>query len=242
MDIREVKGKVNSIQTLGTLDGPGVRFVLFLQGCPLRCSCCHNPETWDVSGGEEYTAGQIFDKISRYKSYFGKDGGVTVSGGEALLQSEFCTALFKLCKENSINTCLDTSGCVLNDSAKELLSLTDLVLLDIKYTTDEKYLKYVGCHQNQVLDFLDYLDKNKIETWLRQVLIPTKNDGEENLVRLAEIKKAHSCVSKCELLAFRKLCTSKYDSMKIDFPFADIDEASPELLSESQNRLDELCK
>lgn len=242
MDIREVKGKVNSIQTLGTLDGPGVRFVLFLQGCPLRCSCCHNPETWDVSGGEEYTAGQIFDKICRYKSYFGKDGGVTVSGGEALLQSEFCTALFKLCKENSINTCLDTSGCVLNDSVKELLSLTDLVLLDIKYTTDEKYLKYVGCHQKQVLDFLDYLDKSKIETWLRQVLIPTKNDDEENLVRLSEIKKAHSCVSKCELLAFRKLCTSKYDSMKIDFPFADIDEASPELLTESQNRLDELCK
>lgn len=242
MDIREVKGRVNSIQTLGTLDGPGVRFVLFLQGCPLRCACCHNPETWDVNGGEEYTAGQIFDKICRYKSYYGKDGGVTVSGGEALLQSEFCTALFQLCKENSINTCLDTSGCVLNDSVKELLSLTDLVMLDIKYTTDEKYLKYVGCHQKTVLDFLDYLDANGIETWLRQVLIPTKNDDEENLVRLAEIKKAHECVSKCELLAFRKLCTSKYDDLKIEFPFANIDEASPELLSESQNRLDELCR
>ena len=109
-----IKGRVHSIQTLGTLDGPGVRFVLFLQGCPLRCACCHNPDTWDLEGGTLYTAKEILDKVLRYKEYFGKTGGITISGGEPLLQSEFAFELFSLCKENGIHTCLDTSGCLIN--------------------------------------------------------------------------------------------------------------------------------
>lgn len=242
MHIRERKGRVNAIQTLGTLDGPGVRFVLFLQGCPLRCACCHNPETWNTESGTEYTAGEIFDRICRYKNYFGADGGVTISGGEALLQSDFVAAIFELCKAEHIHTCLDTSGCILNDKVRHLLSLTDLVLLDMKYTVEEQYQHYVGCSMETVLDFLDYLDEKQIETWLRQVLISTKNDSRENLKQLAAIKKAHTCVRKCELLAFRKLCTSKYEKLNLNFPFADIPETSPEMLNRCQADLDDLCK
>ncbi|MBR5241599.1 MAG: 4Fe-4S cluster-binding domain-containing protein, partial [Clostridia bacterium] len=122
------EGRVHSIQTLGTLDGPGVRFVIFMQGCNLRCGCCHNPDTWSFEGGKIYTAEELLKKIMNYRTYFGKDGGVTVSGGEPLLQAEFIKELFILCHDNGINTCLDTSGSILNDGVKELLAHTDRVL------------------------------------------------------------------------------------------------------------------
>ena len=129
-------GFVNSIQTLGTLDGPGVRFVVFMQGCPLKCGYCHNPETQELSGGKEYTADQIVASVLRYKEYFGENGGITVSGGEPLLWANFVEELFTLCKKDGINTCLDTSGSILNNAVKEMLTHTDRVLLDIKYTND----------------------------------------------------------------------------------------------------------
>ena len=135
----EIKGRVHSIQSMGTLDGPGVRFVVFLQGCPLRCKCCHNPDTWDFKKGKECSAAELVGRALRYKEYFGSDGGVTLSGGEPLMQDEFAIEFFRLCRENGLNTCLDTSGCVLNEATKELLSLTDRVLLDIKYLSDEEY-------------------------------------------------------------------------------------------------------
>lgn len=241
MNAEEIKGRVNSIQTLGTLDGPGVRFVLFLQGCPLQCACCHNPETWPAQGGTEYSAAEIMARIRRYKSYFGKAGGVTLSGGEVLLQSAFASAIFEQCRAEDIHTCLDTSGCMLNAQVRRLLSFTDLVLLDIKYTTPEQYQRYVGCSMQRVLEFLAYLNTQQIETWLRQVLIPGKNDNEINLKQLANIKKANPCVSKCELLAFRKLCISKYEELGRAFPFADIAETTPESLAQCQRMLDSFC-
>ena len=133
----EIKGKIHSFQSLGTIDGPGVRFVIFMQGCPLRCGCCHNPDTWAFEGGSHYTAREVMDKAKRYREYFGKDGGITVSGGEPLMQVEFVLELFKLCKIEGINTCLDTSGCLLNSQIIELLKFTDRVLLDVKYTDEE---------------------------------------------------------------------------------------------------------
>ncbi|MBR3589070.1 MAG: 4Fe-4S cluster-binding domain-containing protein, partial [Clostridia bacterium] len=155
-------GRIHSLQSLGTVDGPGIRYVVFLQGCNLRCGCCHNPDTWDMSQGTKYTAEEILQKVLRFREYFGTDGGITVSGGEPLLQAEFCTELFSLCHENGINTCLDTSGSILNDSVKKLLSHTDRVLLDIKYTTDSLYQKYVGCSMDKPLAFLAYLNEKKI--------------------------------------------------------------------------------
>ena len=139
------KGYINSFQSMGTLDGPGIRFVAFLQGCNLRCGCCHNPETWEIGKGEEYTAAEIVEKAKRFKNYFGKEGGITLSGGEPLLQPRFAAEIFTLSKENEINTCLDTSGSLLNEDVLNLLNVTDRVLLDVKYSTEEDYIKYVGC-------------------------------------------------------------------------------------------------
>lgn len=233
-------GRVHSVQTLGTLDGPGVRYVLFLQGCPLRCGCCHNPDTWEFSGGKEMTAAEVFAQVQRYRPYFGANGGITLSGGEALLQADFAAELFGLCKAAGIHTCLDTSGCILTESVKNLLRVTDLVLLDIKYTTDEKYRAYVGCCLQSVVDFLDYLAAEGIATWLRQVVIEGKNDDAENFAALAQIAKSHANVEKTQLLAFRKLCSTKYEALQKPFIFGDIPETSADKLRLLQEKLDRM--
>ncbi len=223
-------GQVHSLQTLGTVDGPGVRTVVFMQGCPLRCACCHNPDTWETGGGREYTAEELLQKVLRYKEYFKESGGITLSGGEPLLQAEFACKVFSLCKENGIHTCLDTSGCILNDAVRALLAQTDLVLLDIKYTDPALYKKHVGCEMQSVLDFLAYLASHNIPTWLRQVIIPSVNDSEENILRLKELAARHPNVQKIELLPFRKICASKYQEMQIKFPFGEIPEADKTLM------------
>ena len=215
-------GYVHQIQSLGTVDGPGVRFTVFLKGCNLRCKCCHNPDTWDISGAQEYTAEQILEKLTHYREYFGDTGGITFSGGEPLLQSDFVYEVFSLCKQIGINTCLDTSGSVINDSVKKLLTVTDRVLLDIKYTSDKLYLDNVGCRLTSVLDFLKELQKHNIPTTLRHVIIPSLNDNKESILKLKGIAENHPCVDKIELLPFRKICQVKYDNMGLDFPFADI--------------------
>ena len=223
-------GRIHSIQSLAASDGPGLRFAVFMQGCPLRCGCCHNPDTWDFSGGKEYTAEEIVQKASRYKSYFGSKGGITVSGGEPLMQADFVREIFELSHKEGINTCLDTSGCVMNDDVKNLLKHTDRVLLDIKYTDGESYKKHVGYEKENPLEFLDYLNKEKIPVTLRQVIIPTLNDNEDNVKKLKEIADKHECVDKIELLPFRKLCQIKYDNMGIEFPFKDIPEPPKETM------------
>ena len=230
-------GKVHSFQSLGTVDGPGVRYVVFMQGCPLRCKCCHNPDTWDFSGGKEFTPEQVLQKVIRVKEYFGADGGITLSGGEPLMQSEFVTELFSLCHANGINTCLDTAGCLINDSVKDLLKQTDRVLLDIKYTSDEEYKQNVGCNLNEVLEFLSLLDSMNVPTTLRQVIIPSVNDTEEKIKRLKEIANKHKCVDKIELLPFRKICQVKYDNMKLQFPFGDKKEPTAECMKKLNDLL-----
>lgn len=237
-----IKGRISSFQTLGTLDGPGVRFVAFLQGCPLRCACCHNPETWDINGGKEYTAKEVAEKAERYKEYFSKDGGITISGGEPLLQAEFTAEIFRLCKERDINTCLDTSGSILNEKTEKLLDYTDYCLLDIKYTTDSQYRQYVGCGINKPLDFLERLNAKKIPTRIRQVIIDNLNDDTDNIRRLAEIVRKYPCIEKTELLAFRKLCASKYQKLGIDFPLADTPETPQYKIKLLEEKLAEVLK
>lgn len=242
MNGASIKGAVHSIQTLGTLDGPGVRFVVFLQGCPLRCGCCHNPDTWERDGGTQYTAHELADRAARYRTYFGTNGGVTLSGGEPLLQAEFGTAFFRESHNRGINTCLDTSGCVLNESVKAFLLECDRVLLDIKYHTDALYREYVGCGIDQPLRFLAYLNEKKIPTTLRQVVIPTLNDTVENDTFLKELVAAHSCVDQVELLPFKKICTVKYDQMGIPFRFADIPTPDREEVKRRQAELNKAKK
>lgn len=229
-------GRINSIQTLGTLDGPGVRFVVFVQGCPLRCAYCHNPDTWDFKGGEEMSADEIFKKLLRYKAYFKNNGGVTVSGGEPLMQAEFVYKLFTLCKQSGIHTCLDTSGCVWNDHVEKLLDVTDLCLLDVKMTTPADYERYINWEMDPVMFFLNKLEEKKIPTWIRQVIVPEINNNEDNILKLKRIADAHTNVKKVELLPFRKICTVKYDNLHIDFPLKN----TPEETLEDIDRLKKL--
>lgn len=230
-------GRIHSFQSLGTVDGPGVRCVVFMQGCPLRCACCHNPDTWDFSGGEEVEADALVEKIMRFKSYIRK-GGVTVSGGEPLMQAGFVTELFRKLKVLGIHTALDTSGCVFNDDVAELLQYTDLVLLDYKYAKPDDYLKYTKCEQGRADEFLDELQKREIPTWLRRVIIPTLNDDEQSAVQLREIAEKYTCVEKTELLPFRKLCIEKYKDIGIPFPLAHI----PEPTKETMDKLNQIIE
>ena len=216
-----MEGYIHSFQSLGTVDGPGVRCVVFVQGCPLRCICCHNPDTWDFGKGEKVDTAALVKKILRYRMYFGSKGGVTVSGGEPLMQPRFVRELFEKLHENGIHTALDTSGCVFNEDVAKLLDVTDLVLLDHKYSSEEAYFQNVKCHLADVEFFLDEIDRRKIETWLRRVIIPGKSDDPDSIKLLDEVARTHKCVSRIELLPFRNLCAEKYASLGIPFPLAD---------------------
>ncbi len=237
MSEQPIFGRVHSLQSMGTLDGPGVRFVVFLQGCPLRCHCCHNPDTWAIDGGTPYTAEDLVTRALRFREYFGNEGGVTVSGGEPLLQAAFVREFFSLCHEHGLNTCLDTSGCVLNDEVEAVLDVTDRVLLDIKYTNDADYRAYVGCEMNKPLAFLERLTEKGIPTTLRQVIIPTVNDTDDNVLSLKRLADEHPNVDKIELLPFRKLCQVKYDNMGVAFPFGHLPEPTTEQMAHLQSLL-----
>lgn len=232
-------GYIHSIQSLGTLDGPGVRFVVFMQGCNLRCGCCHNPDTWSMDGGTVYSPEEIVQKAEHYREYFGNAGGITVSGGEPLLQAEFVREVFTLCHRKGIHTCLDTSGSILNDSVKALLAVTDRVLLDYKYTTDALYKENVGCSIDAVHMFLAHLQEESIPVTLRQVIIPTLNDNTENILAVKAVANAHPCIDKIELLPFRKICQVKYDKLGIPFRFGHLPEPSKEMMLSLEKKITE---
>lgn len=222
-----MEGRIHSFQSLGTLDGPGVRFVTFLQGCPLRCACCHNPDTWEREGGMRLSAQQVFDKAARFHSYFGSEGGVTVSGGEPLLQAEFVAEYFSLCREAGIGTALDTSGCIWNEAAERLLPLCDLVLLDFKMTNEPDYFRYTRMHMETVERFLAQTERFGVGVWIRQVMIPGINDTEQSVRLLCEKTLRRRNVQRIELLPFKKLCSAKYEQMGIAFPLAETPEPEP---------------
>ncbi len=225
-----MNGYIQSIQTLGTLDGPGVRFVLFMQGCPLRCAFCHNPETWETGCGTVMTPEEVLTRVLKYRNYFGQNGGITVSGGEPLLQPEFVYELFSLCKSHGIHTTLDTSGCILNDKIKKLLSVTDLVLLDYKMTNKQDYKKYTGASIDDVNAFLTYLNDTGINMWIRHVVIKDITDSKENALFLKNLKDKFSYIQKTELLPFHKMCSSKYDELGIEFPLKNTPETSDDTI------------
>ena len=220
--------RISSFQSLGTVDGPGVRAVVFMQGCPIRCHCCHNPETWEINGGEEITDDELFNKILRCKSYFGKNGGVTFSGGEPLLQCDFLINFLPRLKNEGINIAIDTSGCILNDKVKQVIEICDLVLLDYKYTNSADYLKYTGMDKKKADEFLSFLNSINKSVWIRQVVIPDINNNSESIKYLFSLKNKFPCIEKIELLPFRKLCIEKYNNLGLDFPFKDIRETTKE--------------
>ncbi len=234
-----MRGRIHSFQSLGAVDGPGIRFVVFLQGCTLRCAYCHNPDTWSFTG-EEYDVDEVVAKILRYRTYFGETGGVTVSGGEPLLQWEFVCALFRRLRAEKIHTALDTAGIGNIEGARAVLRETDLVLCDLKFSTDEDYLRYCRGNRNTVLSFLRLTEKMHVPLWIRHVVVPGLNDGDNSIAEIARTARQFSNLEKLELLPFRKICVSKYKNLGIEFPLDACEECSRSELERLQALIDRL--
>ena len=222
---------------MGAVDGPGLRCVVFMQGCDLRCIYCHNPETWDKAGGKEISVEELVSKIDRYRSYILKDGGVTVSGGEALMQGQFVAELFRQLKRMDYHTALDTSGVGDLQGAKEVLRYTDLVIADMKFTKARDFRTYCHGDIGEVFDFLALTAKMQIPLWIRQVIVPGINDTKENILALGEAVSRYPNLEKIELLPFRKLCESKYTALGIPFLLRDIPECSNDTIAALEKQL-----
>ena len=225
----EYYARVHSIESFGTLDGPGIRFVLFLQGCSLRCKYCHNRDTWDIKAGELKSLDEILTKILRYKNYIYKDGGDTVTGGEPLLQAEFLIELFKKLKKHKIHTCIDTSGMVvLNEKIKELIDWTDLFLLDIKHIDSEKSRNLVGLPNTRELEFARYLSDHNKHMWIRQVLVPGITDDEKDLLKLRDFIKSLNTVDRVEILPYHDMGKYKWKELGQKYELEDVRPATEE--------------
>lgn len=232
-------GRVHSLETFGTVDGPGIRFVVFMQGCPLRCQYCHNPDTWKVGIGTEYTSQQLMDEIIKYKSYINlSNGGVTFTGGDPLLQAEFILEVAKLCKKDGISVALDTSGYVLNDKVKALLEYVDIVLLDIKSYDANTYKEVTGAPLSPTLKFMDYLREKKIRTWVRFVYVPQLTDDMDSIKGLSEYLDDYPNVEKIELLGFHKMGEYKWEELGYDYKLTDTQEPSKEELLKAKSILE----
>jgi len=234
--------KIHSFESFGTVDGPGVRFIVFLQGCPLRCLYCHNPDTWNVNGGKEYSAQEVYKEIKKYYNYI-KDGGVTISGGEPLLQIDFVIELFKLLKQDQIHTCVDTSGIVFNNNEKivekfqTLLQYTDLFLLDIKQIDDLKHRKLTGQSNERVKAFLSFLNEHKKSVWIRYVLVPGYSDKHQDVSNLHEFLKQFQNIEKIEVLPYHTLGVSKYEALNLKYPLEGVSTPSKESIKKTREIL-----
>lgn len=220
-----MKGRIHSIESFGTVDGPGIRFVLFLQGCPLRCLYCHNPDTWAFDQGTEKTVDEIVTEILKYKSYL-KNGGVTISGGEPLAQLEFVIKLFTELKKHQLHTCIDTSGYYFNELTKKnydrLLEVTDLFLLDIKHIDDEKHLTLTSVSNTNPLNFARYLSEQKKPVWIRHVLVPGYSDDVRDLIKLRSFIDSLDNVENVEVLPYHTMGVNKYQQLGKIYPLEEV--------------------
>ena len=221
-------GQIHSFESFGTVDGPGIRFVIFMQGCPLRCLYCHNPDSWG-KGGETHEVEAVAKRVMRYKNYFGDKGGVTVSGGEPLMQIDFVTELFTILKAEGVHTCIDTSGITFNPNSKEsvekhekLLKVTDLVMLDIKHIDDEACKKLTGHSNAHTLAFARFLSEKGKAIWIRQVLVPGYTDEEASLKRTRAFIDGLKTVEKVEVLPYHTMGVVKYEKLGMEYPLAGV--------------------
>ena len=235
--MESIKARVHSFESFSTVDGPGIRYVIFLQGCPLRCKYCHNRDTRDPKLGEIYTVDEVVEKILHYKEYMGTNGGVTVSGGEPLLQIDFVIELFKRLKEHNIHTALDTSGFIDTDKLKDLLQYTDLVLLDLKHMQDNEHKELIGVSNEKILNFAKHLSENNIPMWIRHVLVPGITDDEQHLVKLKEFIKTLKSVEKVEILGYHWLGKEKWELLGEKHPLEGVAEASEQDLQRAETIL-----
>jgi len=215
-------GYIHSIETMGLVDGPGIRVVVFMQGCPLRCLFCHNPETWNRKSDKKMTSKEIVDEVRKYRPYIEKDGGVTFSGGEPLLQTEYLLEMLKMCKNAGFHTCIDTSGTGYSkEYLDEVLKYIDLVILDIKAIDSVSYKEMTGIEIDEFNYFVERLNKNNNKIWLRQVIVPNINDNEEYILKLKEYIKRFKNVEKIELLPYHSMGIEKYKKLNLKYRLLD---------------------
>jgi pyruvate formate lyase activating enzyme len=219
-----MKGRIHSLETMGMVDGPGIRYVIFLQGCPFRCQYCHNPDTWDPRDGKKMDTEEILADLQSYLPYYRHSGGgLTVSGGEPLLQANFVRELFRLCRDHGIHTTLDTAGSVWNEEVEELLDYTDLVLLDLKEMDAKKHHALTGSFNDSVLRFAKQLAARQIPVWIRHVLVPGLTDDPEGLRQLGAFIRDMGNVEKVEILPFHKMGEYKWQQLGISFRLTTVD-------------------
>lgn len=225
-----IKGKIHSIETFGTVDGPGVRYVVFFSGCPMRCLYCHNPDTWEKENGQEYTTDEILFRFFRNREFY-VTGGITATGGEPMGQIDFLTELFEKAKEKDVHTCLDTNGIYFNPDDKgrmkkidRLLKVTDLVMLDIKHIDTDEHKKLTGFGNENVLSFAEYLNKKNVKMRIRHVIVPGITDKKEELEALGKFLMGFTNIEKVETLPYHTLGKVKYEKLGIDYPLGNTEQ------------------
>lgn len=238
-------GRIHSFESFGTVDGPGIRFVVFLQGCPLRCQYCHNPDTWGADG-QEYSVDEVVERALKYRKYFGDKGGVTVTGGEPLMQIDFVTELFTKLKAQGVHTCVDTSGISFNpnsqisvDKHEKLLAVADLFLLDIKHIDDDACKKLTGQSNAHTLAFAKFLSEHGKKVWIRQVLVPNLTDDDESLLRTRAFIDSLETVEKVEVLPYHSMGEVKYEKLGLEYPLKGVATPTKERVMNAKKILNE---
>ena len=236
-------GHIHSTESFGAADGPGVRFIVFMQGCHMRCRYCHNPDTWKMDGGDEVTADEILKRALRFKPYWGKDGGITISGGEPLLQIDFVIELFKKAKELGINTCIDTAGNPFKKEEpffskfEELMKYTDLLLLDLKEINPTRHKDLTGFDNSNIIEMAKYLSEINKPVWIRHVLVPEHSDFDEDLDALGDFIDTLSNVDRVEILPYHTLGKFKWENLGIPYTLESISPPSAERIENAKNRI-----
>ncbi|MCD8027438.1 MAG: pyruvate formate lyase-activating protein [Erysipelotrichaceae bacterium] len=235
-----MKGYIHSTESCGTVDGPGIRFVVFFQGCPMRCLYCHNPDTWEPHVGETMSVDDILKMFNSKKEFY-KNGGITCTGGEPLMQIDFLTELFETCHKQGIHTCLDTSGITYNENPDylkkmdRLLAVTDLVMLDIKHIDPIEHVKLTSQHNDMILKFAHYIDDKGIEIWIRHVVVPTITQNDQYLYQLGEFIATLKNLKALDVLPYHTMGKAKYDNLGYDYPLKDIEPLSKEDAIKARN-------
>lgn len=240
----EIYGNIHSVESCGTVDGPGIRFVVFTQGCPLRCQYCHNPDSWDFKENQKMSVEEIIEQYEGVKEFCA--GGITVTGGEPMAQPEFVTELFKQCKERNIHTALDTSGIYFNrentQKIDELLKYTDLVLLDIKHIDDEEHKKLTKHSNKNILDFARYLSETNKPVWIRHVVVPGITFKEEYLKKLGQFLAELHNIKALDVLPYHDMAIPKYENLGIDYPLKGVPPLTHDEAKKARNIIIEAIK
>lgn len=239
-----MKGYIHQLESFGSVDGPGVRFIIFFAGCPLRCKYCHNPDTWNMMKGKQYTADELLDEAITCREYWGTKGGITVSGGEPLAQIDFLLELFTKAKERGINTCIDTAGGPFTregewfEKFKQLMNVTDVLLMDIKHINEEEHIKLTGHTGKNIIEMFRYLDEINKPVWIRHVLVPGITDNDEYLIQTRDFIRTLGNVQRVEVLPYHGLGAMKYKDLGIDYVLKDTNSPTAERVQNAREILE----